>query len=91
VPFSVRLAQDLVNQLTQIAVRSHRRVSDVVREALELYVAGPARQEESVMTPYDRLAHLIGRVDSGGAARSVGTGRGFAALLKERRRARRAR
>lgn len=88
-PFSIRLDQTTVNKLTRAAVRSKRPVADVVREAIELYVAGPT-SEEDAMTPYDRLAHLIGRIDSG-TTRSVGTGRAFAALLEERRRARRAR
>lgn len=89
-PFSIRLDQATVNKLTRVAARSSRPVSDVVREAIELYVAGPER-EEDVVTPYDRIAHLVGRVDSGGAARSVDTGRQFTKLLRERRRARRAR
>ena len=88
-PFSVRLDQRMVNKLTRLAVQSHRRVSDVVREALEVYMAGPEPAEDA-MNPYDQIAHLIGRVDSG-RTRSVGTGKAFAALLRERRRARRAR
>ena len=89
-PFSVRLEQNMVNKLTRLAVQSNRRVSDVVREAVELYVCGVESKEDEV-TPYDRIAHLIGRVNSGGSTRSVDTGRTFAALLRERRRARRAR
>jgi predicted DNA-binding protein len=88
-PFSIRLDQTTVNKLTRVAVRSHRSVSDVVREAIELYVAGPQTEEDTIL-PYDRIAHLIGRVDSG-TSRSVETGRAFTALLRERRRARRAR
>lgn len=88
-PFSIRLDQATVNRLTKIAARSHRPVSDVVREALELYVAGPEPDEDAV-TPYDRIAHLIGRIDSG-TTRSVDTGRAFKAVLQERHRARRAR
>jgi predicted transcriptional regulator len=90
VPLSIRLEQDLVNSLTKIAVQSQRTVSDVVREALEQYVIDRPAMEGTV-TPYERLAHIIGRIDSGGARRSVGTGRAFTALLRERRRARRAR
>ena len=90
-PFSIRLEQDMVNQLTGIAVRSHRRVSDVVKEALEIYVADQARQADVLTTSYDRVAHLIGCVDGGGVTRSADTGRIFAAMLKERHRARRAR
>lgn len=90
-PFSIRLEQDMVNQLTGIAVRSHRRVSDVVKEALEIYVAGCARDPSAGQTPYDRMAHLIGCVDGGGVTRSVDTGKLVSAMLKERHRARRAR
>jgi len=90
VPFSIRLEQNMVNKLTRLAVESNRRVSDVVREAVELYLCG-IESKEDVVTPYDRMAHLIGRVDSGGSSRSIETGRKFAALLREERRARRAR
>lgn len=90
-PFSIRLEQDMVNQLRGIAIRSHRSVSDVVKEALEIYVTGQADQADVLTTPYDRIAHLIGCVDGGGGTRSVHTGRLYAAMLKERHRARRAR
>jgi len=90
-PFSIRLEQDMVNQLRGIAVRSHRSVSDVVKEALEIYVTGQAQQGEVLRTPLARIAHLIGCVDGGGVTRSVDTGRLYAAALKERSRARRAR
>ena len=90
-PFSIRLEQDMVNQLTGIAVRSHRRVSDVVKEALEIYLTGQAHQADVLTTPYDRVAHLIGCIDGGGVTRSVDTGRLYAAMLKERHGARRAR
>jgi hypothetical protein len=86
----VRFDQDMVNKLTRLAVQSHRRISDVVREAVELYVCS-VESKEDVVTPYDRMAHLIGRVTSGGPSRSVHTGRQFAALLQEKRRARRTR
>ena len=79
-----------MNRLTKLAVQSHRTVLDVVREAIEMYVVGGSHEEGSV-TPYDCLAHIIGRVDSGGTLRSVGTGRAFTARLRERQRARRAR
>ena len=90
-PFSIRLEQDMVNQLTGIAVRSHRRVSDVVKEALEIYVTGQEHRADVLKTPYDRAAHLIGCIDGGGVTRSVDTGRRYAAMLKERHRARRTR
>jgi hypothetical protein len=81
----------MVNKLTRLAVQSHRRVSDVVREAVELYIANAEGTKEDVVSAYDRMAHLIGRVDGGGVTRSVDTGRAFAAALQEQYRARRAR
>ncbi len=90
-PFSVRLDQDMVNKLTRLAVQSHRRVSDVVREAVELYIANAEDIREDIVTPYDRLAHLVGRVDLGPGTRSEDTGRKAAAIVREMHRARRAR
>jgi len=91
VPFSVRLDQDMVNKLTRLAVQSHRRVSDVVREAVEVYIANTESLREDVVTPYDRLTHLVGRVDLGPGNRSEDTGRKAAAVVQEIHRARRAR
>ena len=90
-PFSVRLDQDMVNKLTRLAVQSHRRVSDVVREAVEVYLAKADLPEEDAVTAYDRAAHLIGRVDLGPGNRSEDTGRKAAVIVRELHRARRAR
>ena len=90
-PFSIRLDQNMVNQLTSLAVRSRRSVSDVVKEALEIYIVGQSRQQSDTSTAFDRIAHLIGCVDGGGVTRSVDTGRLYAAALKDRRRAPRTR
>ena len=90
-PFSVRLDQAMVNTLTRLALKSHRRVSDVVREAVEIYLAKTDLPEEDAVTAYDRAAHLIGRVDLGPGNRSEDTGRKAAAIVQELRRARRAR
>ena len=90
-PFSIRLEQDMVNQLGILAAQSHRSVSDVVKEALDVYVAAQTRDPATLKTPYDRMSHLIGCVDGGGVTRSVDTGKLYAAALKERHRARSAR
>ena len=90
-PFSVRLDQGMVNKLTRLAVQSHRRVSDVVREAVELYITNSEVTKEDVVTPYDRMAHLIGRADLGPGNRSEDTGRKAAAIVRELHRARRTR
>jgi hypothetical protein len=81
----------MVNRLTRLAIRSHRRVSDVVREAVETYLAKADMPEENAVTAYDRAAHLIGRVDLGPGNRSEDTGRKAAAIVRELHRARRAR
>jgi Arc/MetJ-type ribon-helix-helix transcriptional regulator len=90
-PFSLRLDQQMVNKLTRLAVQSHRPVSDVVREAVEQYLAKSEIPEEGAMSAYDRAAHLIGRVDLGPGNRSEDTGRKAAAIVQELHRARRAR
>ena len=90
-PFSVRLDQEMVNTLTRLAVQSRRRVSDVVREAVEVYIANARSSTEDVVTPYDRMAHLVGRVNLGPGNRSEDTGRKAAAIVQEIHRARRAR
>ena len=90
-PFSVRLDQQMVNRLTRVAIQSHRRVSDVVREAVEVYLAHADVSEEETVTAYDRMAHLIGRVDLGPGNRSENTGQKAAAVIQELHRARRAR
>jgi hypothetical protein len=81
----------MVNRLTRLAIQSHRRVSDVVREAVEVYLAKTEVPEEEAVTAYDRAAHLIGRVDLGPGNRSEDTGRKAAAIVRELHRARRAR
>lgn len=90
-PFSVRLEQQMVNRLTRVAIQSHRRVSDVVREAVEAYLVNAEVPEEGAVTAYDRASHLIGRVDLGPGNRSEDTGRKAAAIVRELHRARRAR
>jgi len=91
VPFSVRLDQEMVNTLARLAMQSHRRVSDVIREAVEVYIANAQSPREDAVTPYDRMAHLVGRVDLGPGNRSEDTGRKAAAIVQEIHRARRAR
>lgn len=90
-PFSVRLDQETVNTLTRLAVQSHRRISDVVREAVELYIANTEGPRKDAVSAYDRLAHLAGRVNLGPGNRSEDTGRKAAAIVQELHRARRAR
>jgi len=89
-PFSVRLDRKMVNKLAELALATHRPMSDVVREAVEQYVASEATGEDAV-TPYERMKHLIGCVSIGARRPTESTGDAFFRLLQEQRRARRAR
>ena len=59
---TVRLLKDLSRRLSAAARRSHSRPSEIVRAALRAYLE-PARRQPG--TPYERMKHLIGSVDSG--------------------------
>jgi hypothetical protein len=59
---TVRLPPDLSRLLSGTARRSRTRPSDIVRAALRAYLE-PARRPSG--TPYERMKHLIGSVDSG--------------------------
>jgi hypothetical protein len=89
-PMSVRLDAKTTNLVDALARRSGRTKSAIVRTALVEFARHEAGAEHRGTT-YEALAHLIGCVDSGGARRSERTGEQFAALLREKKRARRAR
>jgi hypothetical protein len=63
----------------------------VIRTAIEALAREPAQGEARTHgeTGYDRLAHVIGIADSGGARLSEETGARFRNLLIRKRRARR--
>ena len=89
-PLSVRLDADTERVLGRLAKKRKQTKSEIVRDAIGLL----ARQEQGVdgtQRPYDRIAHLIGCVDSGGARLSERTGEKFTALLRARERERRSR
>jgi hypothetical protein len=90
VPMSVRLDAKAERVVTQLAKRSGRTKSEVVREAIGV-LARQVQPDEQAAHPYDRIAHLIGCVDSGGARLSERTGERFAALLRKKAQARGAR
>ena len=59
---TVRLPKDLSRLLSAAARRSGSKPSEIVRTALRAYLE-PARRLPG--TPYERMKHLIGSVDSG--------------------------
>ncbi|MCL4393750.1 MAG: ribbon-helix-helix domain-containing protein [Chloroflexi bacterium] len=57
---TVRLPANLAEQLERTAKRMRRNRSDVVRLALEEYLAAPTEER-----PIERLRDLLGQVESG--------------------------
>jgi metal-responsive CopG/Arc/MetJ family transcriptional regulator len=57
-----RLPEDLADDLDRYATRTRRRRSEILRDALRSYLprTGGTRQK-----PADKVAHLIGAVESG--------------------------
>ena len=80
-PVTLRLDQEIRQRIAHIARRRRVTSSRIIREAIEAYVGG----REAEISPYEAVADLIGVVHGGNKARSTGTGRQFAALLKRRR------
>jgi metal-responsive CopG/Arc/MetJ family transcriptional regulator len=60
---TVRLSEELTEQVDQFAKRLRRKRSDIVRLALEKFVSETEVLEEP--RPYDRVKELIGAVSSG--------------------------
>ena len=87
---SVRLDAKTESLVGRLARKRRQSKSEVIRDAIGVL----AEQEEKGAEknrPYDRIAHLIGCVDTGGANLSKNTGETFAKLLRERAHARRSR
>lgn len=63
---TLRLPQNLAVDLDRAAKRQRRKRSEVIRLALEQYLAGEAQADDR---PFDRMAGLIGSVESGVADR----------------------
>ena len=89
-PVSVRLDAKTTDLVDRLARRRGLTKSEVLRVALRQFAEREAG-EQAAGTAYDRLAHLIGCFDSGGANLSERTGERFAAALRGKKRARRSR
>ena len=60
---TVRLSEDLNKGVATLAKKLHLKRSDIVRMALERFLEGVVREEES--GPYERVHRLIGSLHSG--------------------------
>ena len=86
---SVRIDPQTAAFLERVARERGLTKSEVVRQALLYLHQRTART--AAQTPYERMAHLIGSMDSGGMQLSERTGERFARMLQEEKRAKRTR
>lgn len=61
--FTVRLPQDLNDGITNIAKRMRLKRSDIIRIAIENFIAGFEGKEKN--HPYEKVKKLIGSIESG--------------------------
>jgi predicted DNA-binding protein len=80
-PVTVRLGRDTRQRIARIARRKRVSASEIIREALEVYVEG----HDAAVSPYEAVADLIGVVHGGNPQRSAQAGRQFTELLTGRR------
>lgn len=86
---TLRLPEETEALVRRIAKRTGRTKSGVIRDAIEL-LAERERGAGGAPSPYQRVSHLIGSVDSGGMNLSEQTGRQFARVVAQKRQGRRA-
>ena len=89
-PLTVRLNAKSERELNALAKRRRLSRSDVVREAIARYGASDAG-EGAAGRPYDAWLDVIGVVELGARDPVRTTGEQFAAIVRRRARARRAR
>lgn len=92
-PTSVRLDARTERMIRRLAKRRGQNKSELIRTAIESLAreTPDAKPQAGGPSAYDRLAHIVGIADSGGAALSERTGERFRDLLITRARARRSR
>jgi predicted transcriptional regulator len=92
-PTSVRLDARTQGLIGRLAKRRGQTKSEVIRTAIEGLAREDAEAEARAggLSAYDRVAHVIGIADSGGARLSERTGERFRDLLTKRARGRRSR
>lgn len=84
-PTSVRLDRETENAITRLARKTGRTRSDVIRDAIALFVRS-GRAGTPPKTPYEAMAHLIGSIKGAPPDLSERTGEKFRKLLLERSR-----
>ena len=89
-PLTVRLSPKAERELSALAKRRQMSRSDIVRDAIARYGTDEAR-EGAGPRPYDDWLDVIGVVSLGVRDPGRTTGEQFAAIVRERARARRAR
>jgi predicted DNA-binding protein len=89
-PTSVRLDARTETLIRRLAKRDGRTKSEVIRAAIESLAreAAEAEARAGAVSAYDRIAHVVGIADSGGANLSERTGEQFRDLLVRRARGR---
>jgi len=84
---SIRLDAETAAALERLAREQGKSKSEIVREALIQHAKRNGKRSANGETLYDRIKDVIGSCDSGGLALSVDTGRKYAEMLWEERRA----
>jgi predicted DNA-binding protein len=89
-PTSVRLDARTESLLRRLAKRHGRTKSELIRAAIESFAreAADAEARGAAVSAYDRVAHVVGIADSGGANLSERTGEQLRDLLVRRARGR---
>jgi len=92
-PTSVRLDARTQGLIRRLAKRRGQTKSELIRTAIDALAreAAEAEARTSGLSAYDRVTHVIGIADSGGARLSERTGERFRELLTKQARGRRTR
>jgi predicted transcriptional regulator len=90
-PTSVRLDARTEGLIRRLAKRRGRTKSELIRTAIESLAreAAAAEARPGRVSAYDRVAHVVGIADSGGARLSERTGERFRDILMKRARGQR--
>jgi Arc/MetJ-type ribon-helix-helix transcriptional regulator len=86
---TIRLDAEAASDVERSARACGQTKSEFIRAAVEERVRKTSRRERK-LTAYDRLKDFIGSCSSGGANYAVDTGRKYAEMLEEERRAKNA-
>ncbi|WP_370655427.1 ribbon-helix-helix protein, CopG family [Candidatus Binatus sp.] len=88
---SIRLDAETTVSIERLAREKGKSKSEIVRDALRQYAKRDGVRSHHGETLYDRIKDIVGSCSGGDAALSVDTGRKYAEMLWEERRAKLAR